>query len=98
MSRGSLMTVCSTGAGSARPVVSMTMRSKRMISPSSRRAQEIEQRVDEFAANGAAQAARGHLDDIVVGLLDEQMIEADFAELVDDDGGRRKHRDRAAGN
>ena len=98
MSRGSLMIVWRTGAGSARPVVSITMRSKRMMSPVSRRLEEIEQRIDQFAADGAAQAARGHLDDIVVGLLDQQMIDADFAELVDDDGGGRRASDRAAGN
>ena len=49
--------------------------------------QKIVDRVDEIAADGAAQAARRHLDDILVGAFDQQMIDADIAELVDDHGG-----------
>ena len=88
------MTVCRTGAGSARPgrldddaVEAHDLAAARAAS---RRSSIVSIR---FAADGAAQAARGHLDDVVVGLFDEQMIEADLAELVDDDRGGGKHRD-----
>ena len=45
--------------------------------------QEILERRDEIAPDRAAQAPRGEQDHIRVDLLDEQMIEADLAELVD---------------
>ena len=65
----------------------MTMRSNALISPRLAPRQEIVDRVDQIAADGAAQAAGGHLDDILVGAFDQQMIDAGVAELVDDDGG-----------
>ena len=48
-------------------------------------AQEILERRDEVAAHGAAEASGGEQDHGVVDGLDKQMIEADLAELVDDD-------------
>src|SRR6185369_17578708 len=54
--------------------------------------EQIAHRVDEIAANGAAQAARRHRDDVVVGTLDQQVIKADLAELVDDHRGIGEHR------
>ena len=48
---------------------------------------EIGQRVDQFAAHRAAQAAVRQLDDAVGRLLDQQMVDRHVAELVDDDGG-----------
>ena len=48
---------------------------------------QIGQRVDQFAAHRAAQAAVGQLDDAVGRLLDQQMVDRHVAELVDDDGG-----------
>ena len=41
---------------------------------------------DEIAAHGAADAAVVHLEDFLVGADDELVVDADFAELVDDDG------------
>ena len=40
---------------------------------------------DEVAAHGAADAAVVHLEDFLVGLDDEVVVDADLAELVDDD-------------
>ena len=48
---------------------------------------QIGQRVDQFAAHRAAEAAVGKLDDAVGGLLDQQMVDRHLAELVDDDRG-----------
>ena len=50
-------------------------------------AQQPLQRLDEVAAQRAAQAARRQQHDVVVDLLDQEMIEADLAELVDDHRG-----------
>ena len=50
-------------------------------------AQQPLQRLDEVAAERAAQASGGQQHDIFVDLLDQQVIEADLAELVDDDRG-----------
>ena len=47
--------------------------------------QQIFQRGDQIATDGAAQAARGHEQHVAIGGLDQQMIESDLAELVDDD-------------
>ena len=41
---------------------------------------------DEVAAHGAADAAVVHLEDFLVGADDEVVVDADLAELVDDDG------------
>ena len=40
---------------------------------------------DEIAAHGAADAPVVHLEDFLVGADDEVVVDADFAELVDDD-------------
>ena len=50
-------------------------------------AQQALERVDEIAAQGAAQAAALQQHHVVVDGLHQQMVEADLAELVDDDGG-----------
>ena len=41
---------------------------------------------DQVAAHGAADAAVVHLEDFLVGADDEVVVDADLAELVDDDG------------
>jgi len=41
---------------------------------------------DEVAAHGAADAAVVHLEDFLVGAHDQLIVDADLAELVDDDG------------
>ena len=41
---------------------------------------------DQVAAHGAADAAVIHLEDFFVGIDDDIVVDADFAELVDDDG------------
>ena len=48
-------------------------------------AQQVFERRDKIAANGAAQATGGKLHDAVAGLIDKQMIEPDLAEFIDDD-------------
>lgn len=48
----------------------------------------IPERLDQVAAEGSAQAATAHLDQVVVGdPTHQEMIEPDPAELVDDDSG-----------
>jgi hypothetical protein len=49
--------------------------------------QQVVDRIDQIAPDRAAQAARRHLDDVLVRALDQQVIDPDIAELVDDDGG-----------
>ena len=78
--------VCATGPGSARPVVSMTTRSK-SSSPlrffSARSASVVAQ----VLADGAADAAVVHLDDLLLGVLDEDLVvDVLLAELVLDHG------------
>ena len=41
---------------------------------------------DQVAAHGAADAAVVHLEHFLVGADDEVVVDADLAELVDDDG------------
>ena len=53
--------------------------------------------VDQVAAHGAAQAAGREQHHAVLDVLDQQMVEADLAELVDDDGGLGQRRILAAG-
>ena len=55
-------------------------------------AQKLLQRIDEVAAQRAAQAAALQQHDAVPDLADQQMIEADFAEFIDDDGGLGERR------
>ena len=45
--------------------------------------QQILQRGDKIAANGAADATRTHHDHVAVDFLDEQVIESDIAKFVD---------------
>jgi hypothetical protein len=47
------------------------------------RAQQPLQGIDEIASDGAAQAAGGEQHQPIIGMLDEEMIEADLAEFVD---------------
>ncbi len=85
------MAVCSTGAGSASPVVSMHHAAEGGAAIVEI-AQQVLQRVDEVAAHRAAQAAALQQHHVVVDMLDQQMVEADLAELVDDDGGLGERR------
>ena len=48
--------------------------------------QQVPERHRQIFANGAADAAIAQFDDIVLDLLDNQMVQGHFAELVDDDG------------
>src|SRR5205807_1257181 len=50
-------------------------------------AQQLFERVDEVAAQGAAQATALQQYDAVADRFDQQMVEADFAEFVDDHRG-----------
>ena len=72
-------------AGSARPVVSITTRSK--SSSPLRRFRPARQRAAQVFADGAADAAVAHLDDLLL-RLDRQDVVVDvlLAELVLDDG------------
>ena len=45
---------------------------------------EFRQRIDQFAANGAAQAPVGKLDHAIRSLFDQQMIDRHVAEFIDD--------------
>ena len=45
------------------------------------------QRVDQFATDGAADAARAERDDPVLGSFDQRVFERHLAELVEDHGG-----------
>jgi hypothetical protein len=64
-------------------VVSITTR-ENAARPVVEAAQQPLQGVDQVAPQGAAQASGGERDDAVVHLLDQQMIDADLAELIDD--------------
>ena len=48
---------------------------------------QVDQGRHQVAADGAADAAAGQVDDAFVGGFDQQVVEPDLAELVDDDGG-----------
>jgi hypothetical protein len=72
--------VWATGAGSARPVVSIRMPSNR-----SRSAHQRFDDADQVPAHRAADAAIVHFEHLLVGIDDEIVIDADLAELVDDD-------------
>ncbi len=45
------------------------------------------ERLDEIAAHGATDAARGEEDGVLVDFLDQGVVETDIAEFVDDDRG-----------
>ena len=68
-------------SGSARPVVSTTIASKRP----GRRIRPFDD-ADQVAAHRAADAAIVHLVDLFVGFDDQFVVDADLAELVDDHG------------
>ena len=76
-----------SGFGKARPEVSMTMCSGGLA-----RVQQLLERRDEIVGDGAADAAIGELDDVVLaaGLdaagFEDLAVDADVAELVDDEG------------
>src|SRR5262249_48078621 len=50
-------------------------------------AQQLLERIDEVATQGAAEAATLQKDDALSDWSDQEMIEPDLAELVDDDRG-----------
>ena len=60
--------------------------------------EQAAQGAGEILANRAAQAPAGQLDDAALYEVDEMMVDRDFADLVDDDGGvgERRRRQRAA--
>ena len=70
----------------------MTMRSNGVQRPSSRRRNRSCKGLREVAADLAAQAAGLQLDEAVLARFDQLVVEADLAELVDDDGGAREFR------
>ena len=78
---------CTSGFGSARPEVSITMCSTVGLA----REDGVERR-HELVRDRAAQAAIGELDDVllraggVAAALEDLAVDADVAELVDDDG------------
>ena len=77
----SMKKVCATGAGSARPGGLDDDGVELALAP--------HQPVDdahEVAAHGAADATVVHLEHFLVGADDQLVVDADFAELVDDDG------------
>ena len=88
----SVINVCRIGAGSASPLVSITMRSNRVHRPSSRRRSR--------SCSVCAKSVRTlqHRQPVVSSMtlssldFDQLMIESDLAELVDDDGGAREFR------
>ena len=63
----------------------MTTRRNGAIRPLSRLRRRSSRVCDEIAAHRAAEAPGGEQDHAVVDRLDEQVVEADLAELVDDD-------------
>ena len=75
------------GAGSASPVVSTMSRRYGGISPRARRLLSVDDRVLEIALDGAAEAAALQQHGVLVHRLDQKVIEADGAELVDNHCG-----------
>ena len=57
-------------------------------------AQQVLQRIDQFAAHGAAHAAAAKRHDPVVGAFDQRTFETHRAELVEDHGGVGEGRSR----
>ncbi len=55
-------------------------------------AQKLLQRVDQIAAQRAAQATALQQDDAVADFAHQQVVEADIAEFIDDDGGLGERR------
>ena len=58
---------------------------QRLDAPGLEPVDQVGQRIHQLAAHRAAQAAVGKLDHALARLLNQQMINADLAELVDDD-------------
>jgi hypothetical protein len=56
-------------------------KSRDLASPAAH--EQVAQAARQVAARAAAQAARGEDDDVVVDLVDQMVIDGDFAELVD---------------
>ena len=72
------------------------MRPKRRMSPASRRSIRLRSVSREILAHRAAQAAARQFEHLALDEIDEVMVDRDLADLVDDDGGVGKRRDRAA--
>ena len=78
---------CTSGFGSARPEVSITM-----WSTAGMRVEDRVERRHELVRHRAAQAAVGELDDVllraggIAAAFEDLAVDADVAELVDDDG------------
>jgi hypothetical protein len=83
--------VCATGPGSARPVVSITTRSNCEFSFPCAFLGQVLQRGAQVVADGAADAAVAHLDDVFLRVSHQDLVvDVHFAELVLD------HRDLLA--
>ena len=82
----SVIKACRIGAGSASPLDTIKRCAGTLIAS----AQQFVQGFGQVDAHLAAQAAGGECDDIVFALFDQLVIEPDFTELVDNDGGARK--------
>ena len=80
------MAVCSTGAGSARPVVSSSTRRnvQRRLSRSRSSVSSASTRSPRMVQHRQPDLQQHH---VVADIFDQQMIERDVAEFVDDDGG-----------
>ena len=78
------------GAGSASPLVSITTRVNGVTLPSIAALQHIVERRCEVVADFAAEAPCLQLDEAVLARLDQVVVEADLAELVDDHRGSRE--------
>ena len=48
--------------------------------------EQLEQAAQQVAAHGAADTAVAHLDDFLIRGNQQMMVDADLAELIDDDG------------
>ena len=83
----SVISVCRIGAGSASPLVSITMRSNGVEVSSSTPLQQALKGLRQVGADFAAQTTGREFDDTVLARFDEFVVEPDLAELVDDDGG-----------
>ena len=81
----SMKKVCATGAGSARPVVSMITRSN-ASRPGFAPLPQIAEDTNQVAAHGAADATIVHLDDLLLAAGNQNLVvDACLAELVLDD-------------
>ena len=83
--RGSAKRACRIGAGSARPVVSSTTRSKAGSAPEFAARQHVAQRIEQIAAERTAHATAPDEDRVARHPLVKQMVEPDLAPFVDED-------------